>query len=133
MNAPALVLFDGLCTLCHRSVRFVVANDPGRHFRFASLDSGAARDALARFGRTPEEFSSVVLVDGGHVYERSDAALRIARSLRAPWPAFAALLAFPRALRDAAYDVVARNRNRLFGRTTTCPLPDEAAMAGRFA
>ena len=129
----ALVLFDGLCTLCHGSVRFVVANDPARRFRFASLESTAAREALARVGRTPESFESIVLIDGSHVFERSDAALRIARSLRAPWCALGALLALPRALRDRAYDLVARNRYRIFGRTTTCPLPDDVTMKDRFA
>jgi predicted DCC family thiol-disulfide oxidoreductase YuxK len=64
-----------------------------------------------------------VLLAGGRTYERSDAALHIALGLRAPWPlAFAAIL-IPRAVRDAVYTWIARNRYRWFGRTDACALP----------
>ena len=113
-----------MCNLCNGAVRFIAANDPERHFAFASLQSPQARDLLG--GRIPpdaHEPDSVILVSGGRRYERSDAALHIALGLRAPWPlAFAAIL-IPRAARDAVYRWIARNRYRWFGRTDACALP----------
>jgi predicted DCC family thiol-disulfide oxidoreductase YuxK len=127
----AIVLFDGLCNLCNGSVRFIAANDPSGRFRFASLQSQVAADVLAPFGRDAATLASVVLLDEGRLFERSDAALRIAAELRAPWTFARLLLAVPRAWRDAAYEVVARNRYRVFGRRDVCAVPD-AVLAERF-
>jgi predicted DCC family thiol-disulfide oxidoreductase YuxK len=127
----ATILFDGVCNLCNGSVRYIIANDPAARFRFASLQSPAARAALAPFGRAPESLESIVLIDGGRLFERSDAALRIAAELRAPWPLARALLAIPTGLRDAVYDAIARNRYRLFGRRDFCAVP-EPDLARRF-
>jgi predicted DCC family thiol-disulfide oxidoreductase YuxK len=81
-----------------------------------STSSGQAPDDV-------RERDTIVLVAGGHRYERSDAALHIALGLRAPWPlAFGAIL-IPRGARDAVYRWIARNRYRWFGRTDTCALP----------
>jgi predicted DCC family thiol-disulfide oxidoreductase YuxK len=121
---PPVVLFDGVCNLCHGAVRFIIARDPAARFRFASLQSpvGQAllRDHRLGPGLGPD---SLVLVEGGRAYTRSAAVLRIARGLRWPWPAAGALALVPRPLRDAAYDLVARRRYRWFGRQAECPLP----------
>ncbi len=127
----ATILFDGVCNLCNASVRFIAANDPAGRFRFAALQSPQAAATLARFGRAPGTFDSVVLIDGDHLYERSEAALRIAAELRAPWTFARVLLALPLGVRDAAYAWVARNRYRTFGRREHCAIPD-AELAKRF-
>jgi len=117
------VFFDGVCNLCNGAVRFIAANDPHRSFRFASLQSPQARALLGDRVAVAREPDSIVLLAGGRSYERSDAALHIALGMRAPWPlAFAAIL-IPRAVRDAMYTWIARNRYRWFGRTDTCALP----------
>jgi predicted DCC family thiol-disulfide oxidoreductase YuxK len=119
-----VILFDGLCNLCNASVRFVLERDQDGIFDFASLQSDAARKLLAEAGPTPTDLpDSIVLVDAAGVHLRSDAALRIAARLRQPWPALAAFRVLPRALRDAAYDFVARHRYRWFGRPDACLVP----------
>ena len=127
----ATVLFDGSCNFCAGSVRFIAANDPAGRFRFAPLHSPQAAAALGRIGRTPAQFDSIVLIEGDTCFERSDAALRIAAELRAPWGLARALLALPVALRDGVYTLVARNRYELFGRRDACALPD-GSVADRF-
>ena len=127
-NSPShqfspVILFDGVCNLCNGFVQFVVARDPAGRFRFAALQSDSARRLLARldgFGGVPD---SVVLVDGGRVYTRSSAALRIARGLRFPWSLARVLLVVPRPLRDWVYDFVARHRYQWFGRKDVCMIP----------
>lgn len=119
----ATILFDGVCNLCNRSIRTIAENDPSGYFQFAPLDSEAARHALSSFGRSSETFSSIVVIDAAGIFERSDAALRIACYLRFPWPLTAAFFAIPRAWRDAVYAWIANNRYRVFGTSERCPLP----------
>ena len=125
------MLFDGTCNLCDAGVRFIIANDPAGFFRFASLQSVEAAALLARFGRSAADVDSIVLVTEDRMYERSDAALRIAAELHEPWGLARGLLAVPRSVRDGIYDWIARNRYRFFGRRDVCTLPDPAS-ADRF-
>jgi predicted DCC family thiol-disulfide oxidoreductase YuxK len=120
---PPVVLFDGVCNLCTASVAFILARDPERRFRFASLQSDAGRRLLERHGLPPDELATVVVVADGRALTRSDAALRIARGLGGAWPVLGVLRVVPRPLRDAVYGVVARNRYRWFGRRESCMLP----------
>src|ERR1017187_9056949 len=120
---PAVVLFDGVCNLCNRSVQFIIARDPAAYFRFAALGSEAAQRLLGESvlrGPLPD---SVALIERGRVYTRSAAALRIARRLRFPWPLVCALIVVPRPLRDQVYDLIARNRYRWFGKRDACMMP----------
>jgi len=123
-NAPrAVVLFDGVCNLCNGFVQFVIPRDPLGHVRFAALQSEAARRLMAQAGVTPGGADSIVLVEGQHAFVRSDAALRIARQLRFPWPILYGLVVVPRPLRDWVYDIVARHRYHWFGRREVCMVP----------
>lgn len=122
----AIVLFDGVCNFCNGVVRFVHARDPRGRLRFAALQSDAARRACAAAGHElPETLDpeTIVVIAAGRVHERSDAALEIARRLRFPWPVLGAFRVLPRALRDALYRVIARNRYRWFGRSDACMIP----------
>jgi predicted DCC family thiol-disulfide oxidoreductase YuxK len=125
----AVVLFDGVCNLCNGIVRFVIRRDPRAHFQFAPLTSEAAARALASASFTGPLPDTVVLIDEGRVFMRSDAALRIARKLGFPWPLAYGLVIVPRGLRDWLYDVVARHRYRWFGRRDTCMVPTPAVRA----
>ena len=117
----AVLLFDGVCTLCNGFVQFVIQRDPAGRFQFATLQSDAARRLLQA---APQPLpDSLVLVENGQVFLRSTAALRVVRSLRFPWPLAFVLVAVPRPLRDWVYDIVARNRYRWFGRRDVCMVP----------
>jgi predicted DCC family thiol-disulfide oxidoreductase YuxK len=113
-------------------VRFLIARDPQARFRFAALQSEAARAACARVGyellasTTP---STIVVIEQGRALERSDAALAIARRLPFPWPMFGVFGMLPRGFRDALYRFVARNRYRWFGRGEACMMPTPELQA----
>ena len=119
----AAVLFDGVCNLCNGSVQFIIAHDPAAHFRFAALESEAARRLLGECALSGPLPDSVALIETGHVYTRSAAALRIARRLAFPWPLLYAFIIVPRPLRDMIYDLIARNRYRWFGKRDACMVP----------
>jgi len=119
----ATILFDGVCNLCNGFVQFVIARDPGARFRFAALQSAAAASVLRDAGVTGPLPDSIVLVEGARVHFRSDAALRIVRGLRFPWPLAYGLVIVPRVIRDRVYDLIAARRYRWFGRRESCLLP----------
>lgn len=119
----AIILFDGVCNLCNGSVNFVIDRDPDRWFRFAPLQSRAARLLLERCGHMNHGLDSIVLIEDGKCYTKSTAALRIARKLAMPWKLMYAFIVVPRVLRDAVYDLVASNRYRWFGKRDECRVP----------
>ena len=124
-KAGPVVFFDGVCNLCNGAVQFILDRDKREQFRFAPLQSEAAERMLVGDLATDREaLDSIIVVEDGKVYERSDAALRIARRLGAPWPAaYYLFILVPRFLRDAVYKFIARNRYRWFGRSEQCRVP----------
>jgi predicted DCC family thiol-disulfide oxidoreductase YuxK len=123
MEEPPIVLFDGVCNLCNGSVQFLLKRDPEGRFRFAALQSDAGRRLMAEHGLDVDALSSVLLIEGGRVWQESSAALRIASHLPGAWKLLRVFAVVPRPLRDAVYRWIARNRYRWFGRTETCWLP----------
>ena len=124
-----LLLYDGVCGLCDRFVRFVLARDHRRRFRFATLQGPVGRDLVAAFGRDPDRLETVhVVVDYrsgmGRVLDRSAAALFVLDQLGRPWRLAAVLRRVPATPRDWLYDRVAAHRYQLFGRHASCPAPD---------
>ena len=118
-----IVLYDGVCGLCDRSVQLILRNDRSGRFRFAALQSNAGQALLEKFQLPPEALDSVVLVEGGQAWRKSRAALRIARRMDAPWPLLWPLRIVPRPVADALYDLLARNRYRIFGKLDACMIP----------
>lgn len=131
-NHRPLILFDGVCNLCNSTVQWVIKRDREEQFRFATLQSAAARRELETV-MGPEKVNelpdSIVLLDRDGVHVRSSAALRIARALGPPYTLLGVGWVLPRPIRDAVYDLIARNRYRWFGRRDTCmtPAPNLAA------
>jgi len=119
----ATILFDGVCNLCNGFVQFVVKRDPQGRFRFAALTSDAAQSMLRQSGVTLPLPDSMVLIEDGAVYLRSDAPLRIARGLTFPWPLLYGFVVVPRFIRDRVYDFIAARRYRWFGRRDVCMIP----------
>ena len=118
-----VVIFDGVCNLCAHSVKFILSHESSPTLRFVALQSGAGTQLMREFGFSPEDAKTFVLVAGGQPYVKSDAAIRIASYLRGGWRLLGALRIVPRPIRDWAYDVVARNRYRWFGRAESCMVP----------
>lgn len=118
-----VLLFDGHCGLCTRSVQFVLRHDRRALFRFAAIQSEFGQALYRRHGLDPAAPSTLLLAEGGRVRTKGDAAVRIAVLLGWPWKALGVLRLFPRRLLDWGYDQVARRRLRLFGAHEACWLP----------
>jgi len=117
-----IILFDGTCAFCERSVRFVASRDQG-YFKFGASQNAEGQALLAKFGTTREAARSLILIEGGQIYLRSDAVLRIARRMNAPWRFASVFLAVPRPIRDLVYRFVAAIRHRIAGQSNACEIP----------
>jgi predicted DCC family thiol-disulfide oxidoreductase YuxK len=134
-DARAVMLYDGLCGFCNRTVQWLLKHDRYDRFRFAPQQSSFAAAILARYGIDPEKMlkdNSVYLVldpDTGQerLLTQSDVTVNLLLLLGGGWRVLGSLLrAIPRAVRDAAYAVAARNRYHITGRYEVCPVPSEA-------
>lgn len=121
-EADGLILFDGVCVFCSRWARFVIDRDPEARFQFLAIQSARGRAMAARYGIDPEAPQTNAVVWDGQIFFKSDAALTVLGQLAATRP-LGFLKAVPRLLRDPVYDLVARNRYAIFGRTETCMVP----------
>lgn len=118
-----VILYDGVCVFCSRWIRFVAARDKGRRFRFTAIQSGYGARLAQALGIDPDDPDTNAVVHRGVAYFKSDAALTVLGAL--PGWGFARALRFvPKPLCDAAYNLVARNRYRIFGKYETCFVPD---------
>ena len=137
IETRALLLFDGTCGFCARSVQFVLRREHRRRtLRFASLDSSIGREVRARYPEL-EGVDSVIWVEAGsneqdyRLFVRSEAVFRVLKYLGGVWTALAVVGAVvPRFLRDAVYDFVARHRHKIIPREAeSCLLPSPEQRA----
>lgn len=118
-----LVLFDGICNLCNGAVVFIIKRDKAGKIRFASLQSELGRDQLVRNGLDPDALHSMIVIENGKLFQKSDAVLRIVARMDGAWPGLRIFRIIPRFLRDALYDLVARTRYKIFGKKEVCMIP----------
>ena len=112
-----IVLFDGICNLCNASVRFITRHDKNNTIQFASLQSETAKQLLLKMNIDSQKIDSIIFISNEKMFIKSDAAVEIAKRL----DGFPRLLKYfqliPRPIRDFVYDLIAKNRYRLFGKS----------------
>ena len=129
--AKHIILFDGVCNLCNGAVQYVIKRDKREVFKFASLQSDAAKALLSKSGLPEDHLESCVYISDDKVYTKSDAALRVAGKLSFPTKLLSGFIIVPRFIRDFFYDLIARNRYKMFGKKDECMLPTPE-LKGRF-
>lgn len=123
-SAPPVILFDGVCKLCNRSVNFILRIDRQGRLKLAPLQSDYGRRVLERHGMKSGPLDSMMLLEGERLMVKSTAIIRISKYLGGLWPLCMIMLIIPRFIRDFLYGIIAKNRYQWFGRYDTCPLPD---------
>jgi len=112
-----IVLFDGICNLCNASVRFISKHDKKSKIQFASLQSETAKQLLLNKAIDTQKIDSIIFITDEKIFFKSNAAIEIAKMLDG-FPNYLKYFQFiPRAIRDIVYDLIAKNRYRLFGKS----------------
>ena len=120
-NKP-VILFDGVCNLCSGSVQFILKRDKEKKFLFTSLQSNHGQDLLKRSSLPMDTFNSFILFEDGKIITRSTAALKIFSQLKG-WKWVKIFWIVPKFIRDAFYNLIAKNRYKWFGKRNECWLP----------
>lgn len=128
---PPIWLFDEVCVLCNGAVQYTLKHEKEPLIRFVSIQSVEGRQLAKQHGLDPDDPQSFLFIDNGEALPRSDGVIALARHLDGPAGLIPLLRFVPKLLRDFAYDRIARNRYRLFGRKSECPVPD-AGIRHRF-
>lgn len=128
-TGSAVIVFDGVCALCNRWVRFLLRFDRKGRYRFAAMQGQQGSAMLRAHGLDPQDPMSFLLLDAQGTWTDTDAILRVLAGLGGGWRLSGVLKVLPRGMRDAAYRALARNRYRWFGRHDAChlPAPEQAA------
>ena len=122
-TTKSIILFDGVCNLCNSSVNFIIERDPKEHFLFASLQSDVASKLLLQFNLKKITLDSIILIEKGNIYEKSTAALKIAKKLNGLFPLLYVFIIIPSFIRNYVYDYIATNRYKWYGKKESCSLP----------
>ena len=121
-DAP-LVLYDGSCGLCAKSVQWILKHERDHEIRFAPLQGETAAAMRARYPAIPQTLDSVVYIDGGRAHLRSKAFLHAAGHMRSPWRWAYAFRWLPGFVLNLGYRFIAAIRYRIWGRADMCDLP----------
>ena len=119
----SIILFDGVCNLCNNSVQFIIKRDQKQRFLFTSLQSDAARDILLQFQLKNSEMDSIILIENGKIYQKSDAILKIVKHLNGLWKINYVFIIIPKFIRDLVYTTIAKKRYQWFGKRDVCMIP----------
>lgn len=122
VNNNPVILFDGVCNLCTGSVQFILKRDKEKKFLFASLQSSYGQDLLKQLDLPADTFNSFILYESGKVFTRSTAALKMFSQLKG-WGWVKIFWIVPKFIRDAVYNLIAKNRYKWFGKKEECWLP----------
>lgn len=117
-----VILFDGVCNFCNSSVNFIIERDVLHYYKFAALQSEYGNAILAKFHKSTEDFNSILVIENEVFYEKSDAVLKITTHLKG-WKWVSYFKVLPKFFRDFFYDLIAKNRYIIFGKSEHCRLP----------
>jgi len=123
MNEHPVILFDGVCNLCNGFVQFVIRRDPEAVFKFAPLQGETGKRLRSKFGLDKAELKTIILIKNDKLYTRSTAALEITKNLKSTLKILYGFIIVPVFIRDAVYNLVARNRYKWFGKKDHCMIP----------
>ncbi|HET8887084.1 MAG TPA: thiol-disulfide oxidoreductase DCC family protein [Salinimicrobium sp.] len=132
MKNKKIVLFDGVCNLCDRTVQKIIKHDKKDVFRFASLQSEIGQKLMKERGLDTTELNSIILIEPGVAYyQKSSAALEIAKHLSGGYSLLSYFSFLPEGFRDSVYDYVAKNRYKWYGKKDNCLIPTPE-LKGKF-
>lgn len=119
-----IVLYDGICALCNRWVKWIIARDKHDLYRFVSQESELGQMILNHIGIDTRKMDGIVLYRPGWAYyQKSQAVTEILSDLTPLGIGSLPLKIIPTTLRDWGYDYIAKTRYERFGKYENCPIP----------
>lgn len=121
-NSKGIVVFDGYCVLCNKTVKFLIKIDRKKELLFTTLTSELGKKIA---GEIPPGKESIVFVEKEQKFNKSDAVLKVLQAVGMPWSLLTILRIIPKFIRDFIYMLIANNRYKIFGKKSECMIPDK--------
>ena len=118
-----IIIFDGVCNFCNKSVNFIIKRDPNLNFLFVPNQSVKAQELLKKHSLENQNLDTLVLLKNNSYYIKSDAVFEIIKELSGYWYLFGIFKVLPKSFRDFIYNFISKNRYKLFGKKEFCMMP----------
>lgn len=118
-----ILLFDGVCNFCNHTVQFVIKRDKKGIVHFASLQSAFGQAQLRKANLSTDDLKTLIFIENGQLYTKSSGALRLSKYLGGIWQLSYIFILIPKPIRNFAYEFIAKNRYKWFGKQDACMLP----------
>lgn len=119
-----IILFDGVCNLCDKSVQFIIKNDKNDIFRFVAIQSNLGQEIINHIKIDATKIDSIILYEPNIAYYyKAEAALRIAKELGGIISIVSVFLVLPKSFLNLFYDYIAKNRYKWYGKKESCLIP----------
>lgn len=128
IDQKQIILFDGVCNFCSFWVDFVLKRDKNDLFKFSAIQSSKGIEFVKKYNLDSSWQDTFLLISGNKVYTKSTAALIVCKQLKGIIKILFVFIFIPKLIRDFIYDLIAKNRYRLFGKKEVCRIPTEAEM-----
>ena len=119
-----VIIFDGICGLCNKSIDILIRLDKNKIFKYTSLQG-----EYVKILGIDEEIDSIIFYDNSTLYYKSTAILKILRGLGGIWILSNIFYIIPKGVRDFIYDIIAKYRYDTFGKKESCRMPTEDEVA----
>jgi len=113
-----IIIFDGICNLCNKSIGLLIILDKEKQFKYTSLQGEYVKKLNLKEG-----IDSIVFYEDGELYYKSTAILKIFKSVGGVWAFSSIFYVIPRRVRDFIYDIIAKYRYKIFGKMQSCRMP----------
>lgn len=127
MEDKIIILFDGECAMCNNYILFVAKNDSDDNFRFLSIQNKKIIELKKTHAIEEDSVSSICIIDNNKIKRKSKAILKIVSMLKFPYNLLIVFYLIPSFIRDIIYDLVAKNRYRIFGKIDECSIVKKQA------
>lgn len=122
-----IVLYDGDCGFCNRSVAFILKHEKSPTIRFAPIQSEFTKELFKRNDWAVPNLSTFYFIQNKKKYERSSAAFEAVRYLKSPYSWFRIFRFIPRGITDCFYNQIAKRRQRISNGFCVVPTPEQRA------
>lgn len=124
-----IILFDGVCNLCDKSVQLIIKNDKKDVFRFVALQSELGEKIINHIKIDRSKTDSIILYEPNVAYYyKSQAAFKIASQLGKLYPIVSWFGILPTSITDVVYDYIAKNRYKWYGKKDECIIPTKETL-----
>ena len=122
MDKKSILYYDAKCKLCNTWLKIIRRYDKNKRIEYISLQSERGKAFMEMLNSKFSNPDTVVFEKDGKIYIRSEAVLNCLCDLGGVWCVTKVFRIFPLKFRDYIYDLIARNRYKLFGKKDGCNL-----------